>query len=476
MLNSSFLDVAIGIVFVFLLLSLIASTINEIILSFLNMRGRTLLEGIKTLLNDPKAEGLVKEIYNHGQVYGLFKGEFNPGKSWKQAIPFFRTTTDLGKCTRSNLPSYIPTTNFVMAFLGVLVGPKRACEVADKQAADARANADKAKADAAAHPADNDKQDVAAKAEVAAEAAKKIADRAKTEAEAAAKVVADRAKTEGDAPQSTLEKLAAAFTTLSPGKTTADTTATGLAVAFQSLKTAAEALRIGRDTAKVGKPLYAMVVAADNDFDKLKTSIEDWYNSAMDRASGWYKYQTQTMLFFIGLVLAIALNADTVNIVQQLSRNPTLRESIVAAAQSAVAEKKSAQANNPPQVSSPAAGNNPAPGNNPAQGNTPDVAKQLKDVSDQIKEVEGLGIPLGWPPPKALQPNEQVGWFCRVWQQATPVLEKPTTYFGWLLTAVAVSLGAPFWFDMLNKIMIVRSTVKPGEKSQPAPAKDKEKK
>lgn len=63
----------------------------------------------------------------------------------------------------------------------------------------------------------------------------------------------------------------------------------------------------------------------------------------------------------------------------------------------------------------------------------------------------------------------------------------PLTIFGWLLTAVAVSLGAPFWFDTLNKLVVVRSTVKPKEKSaeeaskdrtlkaaQPAPAKEDE--
>jgi hypothetical protein len=43
---------------------------------------------------------------------------------------------------------------------------------------------------------------------------------------------------------------------------------------------------------------------------------------------------------------------------------------------------------------------------------------------------------------------------------------------GWLLTALAVSLGAPFWFDTLNKIMVVRSTVKPSEKSRDEASKD----
>jgi hypothetical protein len=43
---------------------------------------------------------------------------------------------------------------------------------------------------------------------------------------------------------------------------------------------------------------------------------------------------------------------------------------------------------------------------------------------------------------------------------------------GWLITALAISLGAPFWFDLLNKFMVVRSTVKPSEKSQTETSKD----
>jgi len=44
---------------------------------------------------------------------------------------------------------------------------------------------------------------------------------------------------------------------------------------------------------------------------------------------------------------------------------------------------------------------------------------------------------------------------------------------GWLLTAGAISLGAPFWFDLLNKFMVIRSTVKPFEKSQPEGSEDR---
>jgi hypothetical protein len=43
---------------------------------------------------------------------------------------------------------------------------------------------------------------------------------------------------------------------------------------------------------------------------------------------------------------------------------------------------------------------------------------------------------------------------------------------GWLLTIFGISLGAPFWFDVLNKFIVVRATVKPTEKSPNEASKD----
>ena len=58
----------------------------------------------------------------------------------------------------------------------------------------------------------------------------------------------------------------------------------------------------------------------------------------------------------------------------------------------------------------------------------------------------------------------------RAWSLAARHLQDHL--FGWLLTALAISLGAPFWFDILNKIIVIRSTVKPKEKSQEDKSKD----
>jgi hypothetical protein len=385
MLASSFLDTAIGIIFVFLLLSLIASTINEIVLSTLSMRGRFLLRGLKTLLNDANATGLVSEIYNHGQIFGLFRGTFNPQKP-------------------GNLPSYIPSRNFVMAFLGVIPETPVAIAAARQEAA-AQLSTD-AEAVAAKDPGD---QNAAKRAEqLGAEAEKAKQDKA------AAEQTAKDAKT-------ALENISSAASEVQ------------LTAAFQSFKQVAQDLAKNPQTEKVGKPLVEMINEAGTDIKKLKYSLGAWYDSAMDRVSGWYKYHTQWILVWIGLALAAGLNADTIVIVQQLSSNATLRQSVVAAAQAA---------KSPSDSSKPAT---------------------ISEVKEQVQKIDELGIPLGW---KRSWPSTRQDW-------VTWLVLFLRGFPGFLLTAVAVSLGAPFWFDILNKIMVVRSTVKPHEKSKEEGTKDK---
>ena len=95
MFNSTILDVAIGVVFGFLAISLLTSAIVEGIASALKVRSRTLLAGIKALVNDPGFDGLAKKLYAHAAV--------NP-----------RGATPLAK-----LPAYVDGRQFATAFLDV---------------------------------------------------------------------------------------------------------------------------------------------------------------------------------------------------------------------------------------------------------------------------------------------------------------------------------------------------------------------
>jgi hypothetical protein len=77
-------------------------------------------------------------------------------------------------------------------------------------------------------------------------------------------------------------------------------------------------------------------------------------------------------------------------------------------------------------------------------------------IAKNLKEIRKLGLPIGWnmDDPQTI-PNTLGGG--------------GTKLLGWILTAFAISLGAPFWFDLRNKFIVTRSTVRPKEKSPKEP-------
>jgi len=508
MLASSFLDTAIGIIFVFLLLSIIATTINEVILSLVNMRGRMLLDGIKNLLNDPKAEGMVKQIYNHGAVYGLYRGEFNPSQGWRQEwlrlqrlVPGKKLDPNDAKphpagqaWTNGDLPAYIPSGSFALAFLGILPQTAQAAAArAQLQASLATTKSDQAKdalqvAQTALQQAqqaldsapDADKQQLKNKVDLANKSVE-VAQTAATDAEKEMSDVQQRAADAKNAASTAQTSLDAARS--APPGVTPEERAKQLASAFEGLKAVARALSDIPETEKVGKPLLTLLETANNDFQTFSQSIEAWYNSAMDRVSGWYKYHTQKMLFGIGLVLAIALNANTINIIKQVSTNDTLRQSLVAAAAD-LSKQKSGET----QPASTTGGTGPGQAAPPTsqtsangQSSAASLPDQMQKIASGVSKVEGLGLPLGWNANNVANgwwpiycSNDQ--WLCVGKSKFSGISPENLVgwriFGGWILTAFAVSLGAPFWFDLLNKFMVVRSTIKPQEKSQPEASKD----
>ena len=189
-----------------------------------------------------------------------------------------------------------------------------------------------------------------------------------------------------------------------------------------------------------GQAQHAMITlinAAAGDARKARENIELWFDTAMDRVSGRYKRRAQRALFVIGLVVAVGLNIDTVRMLRELMTNKAKREAVVAIATNYASKQPAA---------------------------TADVTQQITTATDQLGM---LGLPLGWPPCLKCD-QRKVKLFDRCWQQCWARNlghAAGLTIFGWLLTAFAVCLGAPFWFDVLNKFIVVRSTVKPREKS-----------
>jgi hypothetical protein len=148
--------------------------------------------------------------------------------------------------------------------------------------------------------------------------------------------------------------------------------------------------------------LLALADHAGADRDKLRKSIEQWFDATMDRVSGWYKRKTQIVICVLSLLVTIGLNVNTVNIADRLIHDDSVRAALV---QRAV-----------------------------------DSAKPGDDLSTTAGKIEGvkeLGIPIGEP----IDLSDHLG----------------RTLLGWLLTFIALSLGAPFWFDALSKLAGLRN-------------------
>jgi hypothetical protein len=68
MLGSTVLEVAIGLTFCYGTVALIVTTLQEALASLFRLRANTLLAGVKSMLNDPRFDGLARAVYAHPLV------------------------------------------------------------------------------------------------------------------------------------------------------------------------------------------------------------------------------------------------------------------------------------------------------------------------------------------------------------------------------------------------------------------------
>lgn len=175
--------------------------------------------------------------------------------------------------------------------------------------------------------------------------------------------------------------------------------------------------------------------------------VEHWYNEIMERASGWYKRNIQKGLMLIGLVIAVGFNVDVLSVYSHLVKfSQTDMDQLTELATTVSQQNWVAPAPTPPADSTPAS----AP---PAQWAKPEAlpdsnqldTQQLYDLMNaKLSSLENpLG--LGW---ENVKPTSDITfWFFKL--------------FGWLVTALCISKGAPFWFDLLKKVVNFRDSGNP---------------
>ena len=138
---------------------------------------------------------------------------------------------------------------------------------------------------------------------------------------------------------------------------------------------------------------------------QFKNNAEGWFDNTMTKASYWYKDKAKAAAFVIGFVLAAAFNVDSIQITEQLWREPTLRQSLIAQAQIA------------------------------------DVNTGPASVAELEEYYQDLKLPVGW---------EADNLPLTIWDWLSKVI-------GFLISGLAAMQGAPFWFDMLRKLLNFKS-------------------
>jgi hypothetical protein len=459
------LEVAIGLVFMWLIISVAAMSIQEWIANLLEWRSTDLENSIRKMLADPD---LAKQFYNHQMIRGLSKDANGFTKARDSFANFFRRKFKLPEKVFEYKPSYIPANDFALTLFDMVL--QAGTEASPIQRAFGSVN------EALASLKDDqinfeDREDVKKALQVLLDAAKDAAasdvgqdtvDSIKFKVQ---QFAADHPQLK-DALDLAMPQVDAYYQRIIEENRNAPPPVTDADAAKNKDKTLLR-LRlglaaIGMQSPKLQESLRSLLTGAEGYITDKETAlmvarknVETWFDNSMTRLSGWYKRKAQVAAFIIGLGLAILLNVDSVIVATSLWREPTLRQTIVAQAEAY------AQAN--PEL--PVANKD---------GQTDSPKKSVKELQADLAD---LRIPFGWDTETILLKEGQTCqivpisknsiwgiWSANACQQlrnASTPDEIPSFWvkmLGILLTALAAAQGAPFWFDILKKLVNVRSS------------------
>jgi hypothetical protein len=383
MFNSVILDVFIGLIFIYLLYSLLATVIQELIATYLGLRAKTLAKGIARMLDDeiPQQEGRNLFLRLNSLLMRILGISYVSSKNKDLSNIFYEhpLIKYLGSGKNLNKPAYLTGQNFAKVMTDLLRGDQ-----------------------------------------------------------------------------------------IAPG----DNTSFLIQNSLSAKRTNWGSTEISQETLTYLKSIWA---DAQGDVEKFKETLAKWFDDTMERATGWYKKQTQLILLLVGLVLATVFNVDTFVIVKKLSNDQNARNNLVSMANAYIESEKTTPADTTKIKATLSKPLNP--------DSLLAIKKQLDEDILKANTLLGIG---GWPPDtvKILKDKKtkKVSYSYPIDLKAiTPTLNEVNQgqiifnpwrkidyisqlfyyhLFGFLVTALAISLGAPFWFDLLNKLMQLRTSKK----------------
>ncbi|MDP9106925.1 MAG: hypothetical protein M3N49_13465 [Candidatus Eremiobacteraeota bacterium] len=165
----------------------------------------------------------------------------------------------------------------------------------------------------------------------------------------------------------------------------------------------------GLPDGRLKNALVTVLEGTSTDYDAALAAIDTWFDAQMDRAAGAYKRWSSAVQAVVGLIIVLALNTDTLNLITQLhglGNAPVLMDAAKSANGQALIDAVQSS-------------------------NGRSTSQLLTGLSD-------AGVTVGW----SMAPPTAGQWLMKL--------------AGLAITWIAVLMGAPFWFDLLKQVVPVR--------------------
>ena len=216
------------------------------------------------------------------------------------------------------------------------------------------------------------------------------------------------------------------------------------------------------------------VLNAEQKIDDLENQLCEFYNNAMDRVTGIYKRNLNMITMVLSILAAVILNIDTIKIATDSLKNPqALNDASAKIAQQMSSGKVSGDNNHISiknakdsviisQTFTSLIQNSVATVNNDTTRQNAkaiaDFKSELKNINNIVIETKDMGLPVGY--------KDENDFKAQWWSDecGSGFKNFMVKLLGIFITAFALRLGAPYWFDVLNKVVNIRSAgIKPGE-------------
>ena len=446
MFDSAIIEVIIGVALTYLLISLLCSTLLELVAGLLKLRAKDLEEGVRSLLGPGSADDADATVFNAFFSHPLIGGLMRRGKQ-----PDWQTKRLLGKMTGKRKPSYIPSKTFAAALFDIIApedpeaGSRTLAALQDKVST--------------LPPGTIKSQFRALLTPTTIESMRAyVQEMADSDLKTKLLAILDS----GSEIQETIDSMTMVVETEAGALLKAELGALLQPASIETFRTWVAGLpntaMRGQLTALLGsaaastfrdkieaiantdlkRSLQVLLRETGDDLTKARAEVENWFDQAMDRASGWYKRRAQFLLIIISIPVIAGLNADTISMSTSLWQDDTVRD---------IAVERAAALSQP----STSPGGTTLPGTQPG-------APQLSadDLRDNLSGLTTFGWRKSSPDYKdPREVPEGIDWLWKL--------------FGLSITVGAVSLGADFWFSLMKNLVNIRAAGKP-KAAEPTPA------